>query len=176
MISATKIRILIKELLLTTFFSCVLLAIGNFYVSIAQETFKIQNVSNEYDVVVQVETTYTKGSKIDSEASNGPAKIYLLHKGKESRFQVINISHVEIYRDAIAYNPKINAKPRGIYAEEYSIVFEDFNFDGSEDLAVCNGRSGGYGGPSYNIYLFNKKLNKFIYNKALSHLTIAPYL
>lgn len=173
---AVKIHLLIKGLSLTTFLFCVLLATGNFQPSIARENFKIQNVSYKFDVVIQVETTNMERSKIDSDIISGPAKICLFDKGKESVFQIINMPNVLVYKDSIAYNPKINAKPRRLYEEEYSLVFEDFNFDNSEDIAVCNDKTGGYGAFSYNIYLFDKKLKKFILNKELSHLTKAPYL
>lgn len=174
--SATKIHLLIKGFSLTTFLLCVLLALGNCQASIAQDNFKIQNVSHKFDVVIQVKTTNMDRSKIDSNIISGPAKICLFDKGKVSEFQIINMHNALVYKDSIAYNPKINAKPRGLYAEEYSLVFEDFNFDDIEDMAVCNGKAGGYGAFSYNIYLFDKKLKKFILSNELSHLTNAPYL
>jgi hypothetical protein len=174
--SAAKIHPLIKGLSLTTFLLCVLFVVGNCIASLAQENFKIQNVSNKFDVIIQVETTNMKRSEIDSDIVSGPAKICLFDKGKGSEFQIINMPNALVYKDSIAYNPKINAKPRGLYAEEYSLVFEDFNFDDIEDMAVCNGKAGGYGAFSYNIYLFDTKLKKFILSKELSHLTNAPYL
>lgn len=57
--------------------------------SIAQENFKIQNVSNKFDVIIQVETTNMKRSEIDSDIISGPLKICLFDKGKESEFQII---------------------------------------------------------------------------------------
>jgi hypothetical protein len=89
--------------------------------------------------------------------------------------QTITLPNIEIYEDAISFNPKINHTPRGVYAEEYSIVFEDFNFDGMEDLAICNGRNGGYGGPSYTVYLFDENQKRFVRNRRLSKLTEGVY-
>jgi hypothetical protein len=70
----------------------------------------------------------------------------------------------------------MNTKPRGIYEEEYTVVFDDFDFDGTQDLAICSGRKGGYGGPSYNVYLFDKKANHFVENRRLNRLTENVYL
>lgn len=46
-----------------------------------------------------------------------------------------------------------------------------FNFKGSEDLAICNGHEGPYGGPPYDMYVFHKTKNKFVSSEDLSALT-----
>jgi hypothetical protein len=142
----------------------------------AQETFKIQNASREYDVLVQVASCGGAEQNNDPNNCSGAARVSLYRKGAKSPFQVLRLPNVEIYKDTIAYNPKINEKPRGLYEEEYSFVFQDFDFDGRDDLAICNGRNGGYGGPSYNVYLFNNRLRQFVENRRLSKLTEDKYL
>jgi hypothetical protein len=86
------------------------------------------------------------------------------------------LPNIEIYKDTAAFNPQINKKARGIYEEEYGVIFDDFNFDGRQDLAICNGRNGGYASSSYDVYLFDKRLHKFIANRRLSRLTEGVYL
>ena len=140
-------------------------------ISSAQETFKIQNASREYDLTVQIEACGGAEQDNDANTCSGKARISINRKGADSPFQVLNLRNVEIYKDTIAHNAKLDTKPRELYEEEYSFVFEDFDFDGNQDLAVCNGRLGGYGGPSYNVYLFNKQLKKFIENRRLTKLT-----
>lgn len=52
-----------------------------------------------------------------------------------------------------------------------SVVFiEDYNFDGTEDLAIRDGNNSGYGGPSYQIYLFSPRSKKFVHNQAFTDL------
>ena len=145
-------------------------------VCFAQETLKIEKASREYDVVIQVQACGGKEQRDDSNTCSGPARVSLYKKHAESPFQVLHLPNIELYKDTAAFNPQTSEKPRGIYAEEYSVVFDDFNFDGKQDLAICNGRGGGYGSPSYNVYLFNKRLHKFIANRRLSRLTEDVYL
>jgi hypothetical protein len=138
----------------------------------AQETFKIQNASKKYDLFVRV---------VENDAQDrlqgyvkGSARINLYRKGKKHPFQILRLRNIIVSKENTAFNPKINTKPRGLYAETYSFVFEDFNFDGYEDLAIWNGNNGGYTGPSYNIYLY--KSGKFTLNRKLSELTEGVYL
>ena len=47
---------------------------------------------------------------------------------------------------------------------------KDFNFDGMNDLSIHTSNSGGYGGPTYAVYLYDSKTSKYIYNKEISEL------
>ncbi|WP_460146243.1 XAC2610-related protein [Pseudomonas sp. S2_A02] len=62
------------------------------------------------------------------------------------------------------------------YTEQSLLVFGDFNFDGQQDLAVRNGNDAGYGGPSYDIYLFDPESPTLVLNNAFSDLTREPQL
>ena len=145
-------------------------------VSLAQETLKLNRASRQYDLVIRVQACGGEAQRNDANTCNGPARVSLYKKGVQSPFQVVNLPNIELYRDTVAYNPTLNNKPRGIYAEEYGVVFDDFDFDGVQDLAICNGRNGGYGSPSYNIYLFDKKSRRFVENRRLNRLTEGVYL
>lgn len=138
----------------------------------AQRTFKIENASKKYDLFVQVVENDVQ-DKLQGYVK-GSAQINLYRKGKKRAFQILRLPKVIVSEENTAFNPKINAKPRGLYAETYSFVFEDFNFDGHEDLAVWSGFEGGYVGPSYNVYLY--KTGRFVLNKRLSKLTEGVYL
>jgi hypothetical protein len=140
-------------------------------VSFAQETLKVKNVLRDYDLTVRV-----KNCGDDPEVCSGEARVSVSRKGAGAAFQVLSLENVEIYRETVAHNPKLNAKPRGLYAEEYSFIADDFNFDGREDLAVCNGRNSGYNGPSYTVFLFNPRSKRFVENKKLSELAEGAYL
>ena len=53
------------------------------------------------------------------------------------------------------------------YGNQSVVRFDDFNFDGIVDLAIQNGREGGYSGPSFDIYLYSMAQKKFIANEKL---------
>ena len=68
-----------------------------------------------------------------------------------------------------------NQKPTANLIELYGInnsgiIFEDYNFDGIEDLAIRNGNDGAYNGPSYDVFLFSKPKNKFVASQSLTEL------
>lgn len=154
----------------------ILLSLLTGQVSLAQETLKLDRASREYDVVIRVKACGGEEQRNDANTCNGPALVSLYKKGVRSPVQILSLPNIELYRDTVAYNPTMNKKPRGIYAEEYSVVFDDFDFDGTQDLAICNGRNGGYGSPSYNVYLFDKRSNRFVENRRLTRLTEGVYL
>jgi hypothetical protein len=142
----------------------------------AEETLRVRDVSKKYELEVRVAGCGGASRSNDENNCNGPARVHIYRKGTKSPFQVLRLGNLELYKDTAAYSPETSAKPRGIYAEEYTFVFEDFDFDGEEDLAVCNGRDGGYGGPSYTVYLFDKRSQRFVENRRLSRLTEGVYL
>lgn len=142
----------------------------------AEETLKVEKASKKYELEVRVAGCGGAERLDDENNCDGPARVQIFRKGTKSPLQVLRLPNLQLYKDTAAYSPETSAKPRGIYAEEYTFVFEDFDFDGEEDLAVCNGRDGGYGGPSYNVYLFDRRRKQFVENRRLSELTEAPYL
>ncbi len=54
------------------------------------------------------------------------------------------------------------------YGSQSVLIYEDFNFDGAEDLALMNGNNSCYSGPSFDIYLAKKAA--FEYSEAFSRL------
>jgi len=136
----------------------------------AQQTFHVRNVSASYDVDITIETCDEKQNDC-----SGPGQVVLYRSGSTSAFQTLKLTNIELAKDQIAYTAQ-GAKPRSLYDDSYSLVFEDFNFDGIEDLAIRNGNNGGYGGPSYTVYLYNVKLNRFVENVSLSKLAEGGYL
>lgn len=60
-------------------------------------------------------------------------------------------------------------KPR---AGEYSIIWGDASGDGEPDLIVQTGKDGSYGGPSFDVYVYDRATHQLVYNKSLSELTV----
>jgi hypothetical protein len=138
-----------------------------------QQTFKIQKASKKYDLIVKIDSC-DQGELPDF--CTGTGQVDISKKGEQAVFQTLDQDSIHLNKIKTAYNPELNQKPRVLYDDEYSFIFGDFNFDGEEDLAICNGTNGGYGGPSYTIYLFEKRSKRFVENKKLSDLADGVYL
>ena len=66
-------------------------------------------------------------------------------------YQVINLPDTQIQLDD-GGKPLTNVTL--LYDKQSVVNVGDYNFDGMEDVAICDGAHGSYGGPSYRIYLF----------------------
>lgn len=55
------------------------------------------------------------------------------------------------------------------YGEQSLIQYNDFNFDGIDDLAISDGNNSCYGGPSYQVYLADGK-GGFVYSDEFTDL------
>ena len=53
-------------------------------------------------------------------------------------------------------------------------IFGDFNFDGNEDVAICDGMNGGYVTRSYRVYLFSATKGRFLFDPAFTSLSQGP--
>ena len=83
-------------------------------------------------------------------------------------FQILSSDDLYFSLD-VSNSPSVNVVE--LYGEQSPLIFDDFNFDGTEDLAIRNGNYGSYGGPVYDIYVFNQSKNKFVLSQELSVLT-----
>lgn len=143
----------------------------------AQEQVKSGEASKKYDVTVRPgECGASKRGGEDAGEDSVPARVQIFRKGAKSPFQVLCMPSVWVNSEQFAYSPETAARQRVLYDDEFSVVFDDFNFDGLEDLAVCNGRNGGYGGPSYTVFLFARRAGRFVESPALSRLNEGVYL
>ena len=56
------------------------------------------------------------------------------------------------------------------YDDQSVVNFDDFNFDGVEDVALNDGSYGGYGGPSYQIYIYSTAKKLFVLSEPFTAL------
>lgn len=124
------------------------------------QIFEIKNGSKNYDAKIDVEC--------DQDQCGGKAKITLYPKGTKHELQSFDSDELTMYLDK-NFKPSVNVIQ--LYNEQSPLIFDDFNFDGTEDLAIRNGNYGSYGGPVYDVYVFNKTKKKFVLSDELSSLT-----
>ena len=139
-----------------TIFLILLLASATF----AQHTFDLKNASKFFDIKVNVE-------KCDDTSCTGKATFSFYKKGGTKAYQVIALpdTYIDTSEGGV---PAVNETM--LYDKQSVIVVDDFNFDGMEDVAICDGTNGGYGMPSFQIYLSSRAAGKFVHSPTFSEL------
>jgi hypothetical protein len=126
----------------------------------AQKTFELKDASKYFDIKVSV-------ADCDEYSCSGKASFEFFKKGGTTPYQVINLENTYVQLDE-GGDPLVNKTL--LYDEQSVINIDDFNFDGMEDVAICDGSNGSYGGPSYQVYLSSRTAKKFVHNPAFSKL------
>ncbi|MBX7174116.1 MAG: hypothetical protein K1X72_24300 [Pyrinomonadaceae bacterium] len=127
--------------------------------TLAQKSFEIKDASKYFDIKIKVEDC-------DESGCQGKGNFSFYKKGTSTPYQVIE--HEETYID-LEWEGKIVTENLP-YKTQAAVDVGDYNFDGMEDVAICNGRYGNYGARSYDVYLSSKSAGKFVHNEALSEL------
>ncbi|MBK7227327.1 MAG: hypothetical protein IPH97_00290 [Ignavibacteriales bacterium] len=128
--------------------------------SLGQNEFIINDGSDIYDAKISVD-------KCSEDNCEGKGTIKLFDKKTDKLFQTFVSDDLYFFSDNSG-NPTVNIIQ--LYNEQSPLIFEDFNFDGSEDLAIRNGNNSGYGGPSYDVYVYHRNKKKFVVSDELTQL------
>ena len=126
----------------------------------AQKTFELKDASKYFDIKIKV-------AKCEDGFCSGKASFSFYKKGSTTPYQVINLDDTQIQLDE---NGNAQANISMLYDNQSAVNIDDFNFDGMEDVAICDGANGSYGGPSYQVYLSSKAAGKFVYSKSFTDL------
>ncbi|GAA4163099.1 hypothetical protein GCM10022217_31680 [Chryseobacterium ginsenosidimutans] len=129
-------------------------------IAFGQNQFELKDASKNYDVKINVENC-------DKEECKGKATIELFDKNTSKKFQTLISDDLNFYLNE---DQKPTANIIQLYDEQSPLIFDDFNFDGTEDIAIRNGNESGYGGPSYDIYVFNITKKQFVPSEELTAL------
>lgn len=129
-------------------------------VSPAQNRFRLNDASRVVDVVLDV----GKCSEGADHGRCGPIKVRFFRKNARRSFQTITLPTTDMWDP----QPKANVTNR--YDDQSVINFDDFNFDGIDDVAICDGTNGGYGMPSYRIYLYSKTQRRFVFSRSFTRM------
>ena len=126
----------------------------------AQHEFKLNDASKYFDIRINVE-------KCDDNYCTGKAVFSFYKKGGRAPYQVITLPDTQL---ELGEGGQALANVTMLYDHQSVVNIGDFNFDGMEDVAICDGANGSYGGPSYWVYLSSKAVGKFVFNKAFTDL------
>lgn len=121
----------------------------------SQQTFELKDLSKHFDIRFSVEDCASNGCF-------GKARFSFFTKGTAKPYQVIE-------QDRTCVDPDPASKTSN-YNTQNTILIRDFNFDGMEDVAICNGNQGNYGARSYDVYVSSRSAGKFVNNPFISEL------
>jgi hypothetical protein len=129
-------------------------------VCFGQYQFEVKNVSENYDAVIHVENCYD-----DRCGGKGTVELFDHKNSKVETF---------VSEDLVLYAEQgkklISGKLISLSKDQRAVIINDFNFDGTRDVAIRNGNMGNYSGASYDVYVFNKTKKKFVISEELTEL------
>ncbi|TGE04296.1 XAC2610-related protein [Hymenobacter fodinae] len=127
----------------------------------SQRSFTVTQGSTRYYATITV-----AGCADDHCEGAGTIKLY--SKQTKQLVQTFTSEDLSFYLDAQGQQPTVNTVQ--LYGEQSTLIFNDFNFDGTEDLAIRNGNHSSYDGPSYDVYVYASRSRRFIRSPELTAL------
>lgn len=125
----------------------------------AQKSYDLVDFSDEFSGKIILDDNQ-ENSDLET---NCTLNIYQKKNGK------LIFSKPALYSEYDIEDSKVKSNIQEIpYGEQSILIYEDFNFDGKEDIALRTGNYSCYGGPSFEIYLADK--NGFTYNESFTEL------
>ena len=125
----------------------------------AQKSYDLIDFSDEFSGKIIV----------DDNQENSDLETYCTLNIYQKKNGKLIFSKPALYSEYDIEDSKVKSNIQQIpYGEQSILIFEDFNFDGKEDIALRTGNYGCYGGPSFEIYLADK--NGFTYNESFTEL------
>lgn len=122
----------------------------------AQNHFELNEISKNYHVNIDIATCNEK-------ECFGKSLVSLTNKKTSEKFPILTSDNFTFTIETDSLNFK-NAK---FDEEPHPLIFEDFNFDGFEDIAVINRSSGAF---AYDIYTFDSIQKQFLLNEGMTSL------
>jgi len=128
-----------------------------------QYRFAIEDASGKYNAEVTVEECQT-------DACRNKAAIILFRKSGE-KLQTLASGDFVMYfeKEVKPSSTGVTTLTHGMVHDD-PVVFGDFNFDGTEDVAIRNGSGGNYGSASFDVYVFNSTKKQFVLSKELTEI------
>lgn len=125
-----------------------------------QYKFEIKDASKNYDAIIHIDNCFD-GKCMDK----GTVELFNSNNTKVQTFTSDNL---------VLHLGEGQKLERGkiipLTKEQSPLIFDDFNFDGTEDLAIRNGNMGNYSSASYDVYVFNSTRMAFVKSKELTEL------
>ena len=125
----------------------------------------LQWTLGDYQLAVVNQESCHEGFKTDLTCTPGKLKVT---NNKLGISQIVEVESLHLNKKE---KPYFGTLARNGENPTRSIVLADVNFDTFPDLMVQSGFEGGYGGPSYTAFLYDKNTKKFVESAAFSEAT-----
>ncbi|MGN6085867.1 lysozyme inhibitor LprI family protein [Trinickia sp.] len=137
---------------------------------VAGPTFRLTKAAKQHDFILRMLQACPAPDHSGDSTCEGPAQLLIYAKGQSKLAQTINLANVFVTLPRNGDGPLVNSAQ--LYDYQGVLNVGDFNFDGNEDFGIQTGNEGSYGGPSYDVYVFDPKTARFVYNDAMSELIL----
>ncbi|MGY4514564.1 XAC2610-related protein [Lysobacter sp. HA18] len=128
--------------------------------------YVLRGVSKQFDLTVHPRFACKDASDVESPCI-GPATLsFKPHGGR-----VIPALRVDTLKLDVDDRGVARTNDATMYGEQSMLIAGDFNFDGHDDLALRTGDDGSYGGPTYDVFVFDARSGRFVEDGALGSLT-----
>ncbi|OCA76944.1 hypothetical protein BBI01_00315 [Chryseobacterium artocarpi] len=125
-----------------------------------QYQFEVKDASKNYDAIIHIENCFGDKCK-----DRGMVELF---DNKNTKVQSFTSDDLVLYLDR--GERLIRGKMMTLSKEKSPVIFGDFNFDGTEDVAIRNGNLGNYSSASYDVYVFNSTRMAFVKSEELTEL------
>jgi hypothetical protein len=136
--------------------------------SAQSRTFDLRAASARYDIRLVMVAGCASPPWTES-TCEGEGDVVISRRGSAAALQTLHLENVCVILDTPSGEPLVNSAR--LYDYQGTINVGDFNFDGQEDIAVQDGHSGPYGGPTYSVFLYSRRDGYFHFSDELSTLT-----
>lgn len=146
------------------FFLLIIIALAAAPAAFAQQTFLVKDASKLYDVKIKI----GKCDEDEGKVCYAEGTVYLMKKNQKQVFQTFEMPemYLRLTLDKVPGGNFLELKRDQISG----IGFVDYNFDGILDLALSNGYNRPYGGISEDVFLFDRRKNRFVKHEGLSEI------
>ncbi|MCQ9637557.1 hypothetical protein MP477_21610 [Chryseobacterium sp. WG23] len=126
-----------------------------------QYQFEVKEASKNYNnAIITIENCFDEQCK-----DRGTIELY---DNKNTKVQTFTSEDLVFYLNK--GQKLVPGKMIQLTHEESPFIIDDFNFDGTEDIAIRNGNKGNYSSASYDVYVFNSTRMAFVKSEELTEI------
>ncbi|PWN70621.1 hypothetical protein C1631_011735 [Chryseobacterium phosphatilyticum] len=125
-----------------------------------QYQFEVKNASKNYNAIIHINNCFDGQCR-----EKGTVELF---DNKNTKVQTFTSEDLVIQ---LKEGQKlVPGKTIQLTQEQSPVIIDDFNFDGTEDIAIRNGNMGNYSADSYDVYVFNSSRMAFVKSAELTEI------